>query len=334
MNQDVSAMTVNPGIEIQQLALPHSGVDLISLVWHKGSPWVEDIDRRARAPFPDADDYFFVADANGQMVAVAWYTTCRTDPTLGLIGHIYTRAEYRQQGISTRLVQAAMSDFRDRGGAVMQLFSSTPYTIPFYERLGFENLYANQVYHETDWYMRYPADSQRQIAAWYAGSPEEIRPLSAGDLPQYCLLYNLEHGSVLKDWAQSIGMGLEAELAFINSLAKIAKGEGVCYALENERTIIGIASLMRQDFPHHSHVAMLDLYMYPETSPGAECLIEACLAYRDRIGAEIIYAMGVDQSKREMLARLGFRAKAVLPGHYKVRSQYFDGELFAHEASR
>ena len=323
-------MAANRWIDIRQLTVPHAGMDLVSLVWHKGSPWVEDIFRRSQGQFPDADDRFFVALDDGRMVAVAWYSTWKKNPELGLIGHIYTQAAYRKQGISARLVEAAMADFRDRGGIVMQLFSSTPYTIPFYERLGFENLYANQAYHETDWYMRYPLDSVQQIADWYAGPPREIRPLSDGDLPPYCLLYNSEHDSVLKDWAQSIGLGLEAEFAFINSTAKISKDEGVCYVLENDRTIVGIASLMRQDFPHHSHVASLDLYVHPEFTSESQRLVDACLACRGRIGAEIIYAMGVDQSKRKLLAGLGFRTKAVLPRHYKVGTQYFDCELFVH----
>ncbi len=320
-------MAVNPGIDIQQLAVPQAGTDLISLVWHKGSPWVEDIFRRSQGQFPDADDHFFVASDDGRMVAVAWYSRSKKDPKLGLIGHIYTQPDYRKQGISTQLVEAAMADFRDRGGVVMQLFSSTPYTIPFYERLGFENLYANQAYHETDWYMRYPSDSLHQIADWYAQSPHAIRPLSDGDLPQYSLLYNLEHDSVLKDWAQSIGLGLEAEFAFINSMAKISKGEGVCFVLENEQTIVGIASLMRQDFPHHSHVASLDLYVHSEFISDSQQLVDACLASRDSVGAEIIYAMSVDESKRSLLGGLGFRTKAVLPRHYKVGTQYFDCEL-------
>jgi N-acetylglutamate synthase-like GNAT family acetyltransferase len=324
-------MAANPGIEIQQLAVPQTGMDLISLIWHKGSPWIEDISRRSRGQFANADDRFFVALDGSQMVALAWYNTSKKDPKLGLIGHIYTQPAYRQQGISAQLIAAAMTDFRDRGGVIMQLFSSTPYTIPFYERLGFENLYANQAYHETDWYMRYPVDSRQQIAGWYAGSTCVVRPLLDGDLPQYCLLYNLEHHSVLKDWAQSIGLGLEAEFAFINSLAKISKGEGVCFVLENEQTIVGIASLMRQGFPHHSHVASFDLYAHPGSISASQQLVDACLACRDYVGAEIIYAMSVDQAKRSLLTGLGFRRKAVLPQHYRLGTQRLDCELLVYE---
>lgn len=320
-------MTENPPIEVQQLDVPQDGMGLVSLLWHKGSPWVEDIRRRVEGEMGGADDHFFVALCEGQMVATSWYTVSESDPKLGLIGHIYTQPEYRRRGISLRLVQAAMADFLERGGQVMQLFTSTPYTVPLYERLDYENLHASRVYHETDWYMRYPAGCGDLVASWFGPSPCRIRPLAGGDLPQYSLLYNLEHVSVLKDWAQCIGMGLEAEFAMINSLQRMSKGESVCLALENDQTVVGIASLMRAPFPHHSHVAAVDFYVHPEFASKTAKLLDACLAWREELGAEIVYAMRVDESKRGVLERLGFRTKAVLPRHYKVRDRYFDCEL-------
>ncbi len=321
-------MATDSPIDIRQLAMPHTGMDLVSLVWDKGSPWVEDIYRRSRGEYGDSADHFFVALADGQMVAIAWYCTATSNPKLGLIGHIYTSPPFRGRGISRRLIDAAMSDFRDGGGEVIQLFSSTPYTIPFYERLGFENLYANRGYHDTDWYMRYPKGSRREIDGWFACAATEIQPLSAGDLSGYCLLYNLEHDSVSKDWAQSIGLGMEAEFTFIHSMAKVSRGEAVCCILKTESAIVGIASLVRQDFPHQSHIANLDLYVHPNFLADAQRLVDACLDQRERVGAEIVYALGVDPPKREMLGRLGFCSRVLLTRHYKVASRYFDSELF------
>jgi GNAT superfamily N-acetyltransferase len=319
-------MAIDPSIEIRKLTAPRDELELVSLLWHKGSPWVEGIVRRIRGSVPAADDRFWAAFHRDQIVATAWYTTSRKTPQMGLIGHIYTRPEYRRQGISTELVRAALADFRTRGGSVMQLFSSTPYTIPLYKRFGFENVYAGRSYHETDWYMRYPADARRQIDAWYAEPCREIRPLDEGDLPSYCLLYNHEHRSVLKDWAQSIGLGLEAEFAFINSSAKMATGQGVCRVMDNGRTIVGLASLMRCDFPHHAHVAAFDVYVHPAHATVAAPLIDACLACREDLGAEFIDALTLTPEKRDELARFGFRTQAVLPRHYRVGRQYFDCE--------
>ena len=63
--------------------------------------------------------------------------------------------------------------------------------------------------------MRWPAGSNRlPIDAWLAPAECRIRPLAAEDLPKYCLLYNLEYATELKDWPQEIGYNWkEAELA-------------------------------------------------------------------------------------------------------------------------
>ena len=75
-------MATDSPIDIHQLTMPHTGMDLVSLVWDKGSPWVEDIYRRSRGEYGDSADHFFVARADGQMVAIAWYCTATSNPKL------------------------------------------------------------------------------------------------------------------------------------------------------------------------------------------------------------------------------------------------------------
>ena len=219
-------MAANSSIEMRKLAAIRDNMALVSLLWHKGSPWIEDIHRRLSGLLNGVDDCFVAAFDGQRMVATVWYTVARNDPKLGVIGHIYTHPQYRRQGISARLIDVAMTEFRALGGEFMQLFTSTPYTVPFYEQLGFENLHKNQSYHETDWYMRFPVGSSEAIAAWFQSAACQIRPLTDADLPQYSLLYNLEHQTLLKDGAQRIGLGLEAEFAFIHSIGKIQRGKG------------------------------------------------------------------------------------------------------------
>lgn len=315
-------------IEIRTLTPPQEGTELLTLLWHKGSPWVDDIRRRIRGEYADSRDRFFVAYAAAEPIAHVWYTVSATDGRLGLLGHVYTRPDYRRRGISSRLMEAAMADFLDRGGVVMQLYTSTPYTVPFYEKLGYENLYSNQALHETDWYMRYPVGAQATLNDWFAPGRCHIRPIAPGDLPKYCLLYNLEYSTRLKDWAQEIGLGLEAEFAFINSIDRQARGKGVCRVLEGGETIVGIASLTKSGFAHQSHVAAIDCYVHPEFQGKTKELIDACLSHRDELEAEIVYAMGVDEGKKRTLAGLGFPRKAVLRGHYRIKDQRFDCELY------
>ncbi len=221
-----------------------------------------------------------------------------------------------------------MDDFLGQGGAIMQLYTSEPFTVPYYARLGFEELYANQALHETDWYMRYPIHCQALIDDWFSPSACKIREIRGGDLSKYCLLLNLEYRTQLKDWAQGIGLGLECEFTFITSANRIAAGEGACCVLENGQTIVGISSLIRSGFAHQSHVAAVDCYVHPRFKARTKELIDACLSYRDALGVEIVYAMCVDEEKKQTFSAMGFTKKATLRNHYKIRDRHFDGTLY------
>lgn len=321
-------MQQDPRIEIRKLTAPLEDTGLLTLLRHKGSPWIEEIRNRIEGKYAESVDRFLVALAGDRLVAHVWYTVSAADARLGLLGHVFTRPDYRRRGISTRLMQAAMADFLDRGGVMMQLFTSTPHTVPFYEKLGYENLCGSQVLHETDWSMRYPVDSQAVLKQWFAPSRCRLRRITSGDLPPYCLLYNLEFRSRLKDWAQGVGSGLEAEFTFLRSWGKISRGEGVCCVLENGETIVGIGSLIRNDFAHQSHLAAIDCYVHPAFASKTRELIDACLGCREELGVEIVYAMGVDEGKRRTFHGLGFQPLAVLPGHYRIEDQDFDCELY------
>jgi len=315
-------------IRIAALDLPVDDRDLLALVWHKGSPWVEDIHRRLQGKYAGSHDRFFVAYDGLSPVALAWYTVSEAEPRLGLLGHVYTRPEHRRRGLSTRLMETAMAEFARQGGVAVQLFTYNPETLEFYERLGFETLYASRVMHATDWYLRSPAGSRALIDTWFGPRACRVRPLAAGDLPQYCLLYNLEYRTRLKDRAQEIGLGLEAELAFIHCLEKTGQGKAACSVLDNGRTIVGIGSLVACGFPHQGHVGLVDYYTHPDFSACAGQVTEAALAEKQRMGLEIVYALCVDEEKRRTFTALGFQHLARLPGHYRVGEELVDADLY------
>ncbi len=315
-------------IEIIRHVAPLVDDEPLKLFWHKGQPWVDDIRCRMAGQREDSRDCFFVARARGRLVAHVWYTVSAADRRIGLLGHVYTHPDYRRQGVSSRLMQAALADFLDNGGVTMQLYTSNPPTVPYYEKLGFENLYSNRALHETDWYMRYPIDSQPVIDDWFAVTPCHIRTLRGGDLPKYCLLLNCEYDTRLKDWAQGVGLGLEAEYAFITSANRIAAGEGVCCVLENGQTIVGIGCLIRSGFAHQSHLAAVDCYVHRRFRSHTKELIDACLSHRTALGVEIVYAMFVDQEKESDFAAAGFTKKATLSKHYRIKDRCFDAALY------
>ena len=296
---------------------------------HKGSPWYDDICRRVRGAVEGAEDRFFVALDGSTIVGHVWYTGSKTDRRLGTLGHVFTDPKYRRRGIATCLFRAAMADFVEWGGTTMQLFTSTSLSLPFYERHGFENVFHAQVYHDMDWYMRYPTPPDNHLQDWFRNSPVTFRHLMPGDLPQYCLLYNSEHASVSKNRAERVGSGLEAEFAFIHVSGSLAEGRAACVVMENDQTIVGAASLCCCSYPPESHVALFDIYLHRTFRQHATELTGRCLKMRTELGADMIYAMAVDASKKKLFTELGFASQGVLPSHYRIGSRRFDSELFA-----
>jgi GNAT superfamily N-acetyltransferase len=307
---------------------PAADAQLVSLLQHKGSPWIEDIQRRLGGAVPGSRDCFAAAYAGSQPVAHAWYTAAAGNPRLGLLGHVFTRPEYRGRGLATRLIDAALRHFRAAGGEVMQLFTYAPESIPLYERCGFEQLCAASALHGQDWSMRYPVASRALVEDWFAPSACTLRELAPADLPQFCLLYNLEYDTALKDRAQRIACGVECELAFLQTVQRIACGQGACWVADNGRTIVGIASLMRCEFAPQSHLALADFYVHPRSQSQAGPLMAACLSQPAGLGAEIIYGLVVDEAKHQVFADRGFRRKAVLQGHYRLGEARVDCTLY------
>ncbi len=324
-------MTPRQPLDVQHYVSPLASScarDLVVFLQHKGPPWVDDLRRRVRGEMEGAEDHFFVALEGQRLVGHVWYTVSRADPRLGLIGHVFTDPGFRRRGIAALLLDRAMAQFRLGGGRLMQLFTSTPFSIPFYERLGFENLFSQQVYHDRDWYMRSPAGCEEHLHDWFASPEVTLRPLSLSELPQFCLLYNSQHDHVLKDRAQQIGLGLEAELAFIDTTRALAAGRGTCWILDNGQTMVGAATLMSSAFPHQSHIAIFDLYTLESARQHNAALADRCLKTRHELGIERIYAIGVDAAKCEMFQRLGFASRGILPDHYKMAQERRDCELF------
>ncbi len=302
--------------------------DLIALLEHKGAPWIGDIRQRVRGQLTDVEDHYFVALNQDRMVGHVWYTTSASDPRWGVIGHVFTHPDARRHGISKRLLELALTEFDNRGGAMMQLFTSTPFIIPLYEQLGFESLFTHSAFHDQDWYMRRPTGSDEQLDRWFDTAHISFRSLASGDLPRYCLLYNATHNVLLKDRAQRVGFGLEAELAFIGSLQAIRQQRATCSVLDNGQAIVGAASLFGAEFPHQSHIGMFDIHTCPQATHYTTQLADHCLRTRRDIGVEKIYAISVDPSKQELLPQLGFTRRATLPDHYRVAQSDYDCELF------
>lgn len=92
----------------------------------------------------------------------------------GILGHVWTRPEFRRLGASTLLMKAAMADFARRGGGA--LFLGTNPDGPaygIYEQHGFADVDASSGH--MAWYAR---GQETFDAEWFAAGETKIEPLS------------------------------------------------------------------------------------------------------------------------------------------------------------
>jgi hypothetical protein len=239
------------------------------------------------------------------------------------LGHVFTRPDYRRRGICLRLLGEAMAQFACDGGQVLQLFTDNADTLGLYRQFGFEIVGSSPARHGPYWAMRSPADP-RALAALFSAEECRLRGLAADDLPRYCLLYNLGDETILKDRAQGIGLGREAEFTFLRAMETLRREQGTFCVLDNGQTIVGIASLVASSFEPQSHVGLLDYYVLPQFAARTGELIAAALGHRESLGLEYVHAMCVDEAKRRMLAGLGFRQRSRLADHYHVGETRMD----------
>lgn len=166
---------------------------------------------------------------------------------VGILGHVWTRPEFRRQGASTRLMRAAMEDFARRGGSA--LFLGTNPDGPaygIYKRHGFADVSPGSGH--MAWYAR---GQEAFDAAWFAAGEMRIEPLGWKHWPAAVPLF-LRNGPGLVRCAPLRVFGaelIEGPLlpAIQTQLQRQAEGQGPCaVALVNpaSQAVLGLAAWM------------------------------------------------------------------------------------------
>ena len=107
------------------------------LLGHKGPLWLEDIELRIKEGVPDSRDAFAVVANGGQLVA----NTCinRRDD-LGLLGHVFTRPEFRGRGLAHEVMRTALAWF-DMTGGKWAFLGCRAELVPRFQQFGFDVLH-------------------------------------------------------------------------------------------------------------------------------------------------------------------------------------------------
>src|SRR5205823_5786125 len=108
------------------------------LLGHKRPRTRWEIELALREPMEGLESRFYLGLVAGEAVANVMTVEYRG---VGILGHVFTRPEFRRQGICNAIMEQQMEDFRRRGGRYMALgtgYDSAPYHI--YRGFGFESI--------------------------------------------------------------------------------------------------------------------------------------------------------------------------------------------------
>jgi GNAT superfamily N-acetyltransferase len=108
---------------------------LADLVAHKEPQWLEDIEKRIVNGVDGGQDAFAVIPEGGRLLAGACINR-RHD--IGILGHVFTRAEHRGLGFARRLITTLLSWFDMSGGKWLHLGTTADVAERVFAKFGFK----------------------------------------------------------------------------------------------------------------------------------------------------------------------------------------------------
>lgn len=285
---------------------PQATPELVELLGHKGEPWVWQIALCIDGRAEGINARFYVARVEGQLVA---NVTVLQTGGLGSLGHVFTKPEYRGQGLARTLLEAAVADFDRHGGRAMVLttgFESMPWRL--YSSVGFRGTCPEQGYGGM---VRFaPGDDWQTVLS---GPPGEIRQ---ADWPHYMGLQVLfgapgpvQLRSVLMP---SIGPRV-VEGGYLHLRKAQEEGRGPdCRVIEGPAgAVLGCAVLGNHPvWGARGARQVLDLYSAPAAAPALPNLVSAIL--EPVSGPVECWCDSRAKQQMEALQGAGFRVQAEL----------------------
>ncbi len=175
-------------MDVRRITGPEPGraAQVLALLHHKSPLYLEPAALALETGLPGLGAHFYVGDLGDELAANV--TIHDTFPeAVGILMHVYTAPEQRRKGIARALMEAAVGDFRERGGRVLYLnteYDSSPFRI--YQRAGFE-----PVGRRGDMRWQSSPDAEERF---FAGDGGEVVELDWGDWPLLEALYFSDGG--------------------------------------------------------------------------------------------------------------------------------------------
>ncbi|MHC4645407.1 MAG: GNAT family N-acetyltransferase [Planctomycetota bacterium] len=267
---------------------------------------------------------FFLARHGANLVGAAGCLYGRANPAISVLGPVAVAPEYRGNGIGTRLVKSVVGHLEDRDCMAIYLgVSDNSPARGLYSRLGFQK-YKGIL-------MRYLFCPEDRFEQLYFGKDQavKIRKVQWGDFPGVqaltclpCSMYTFDIG---RDIFSSKYVEPGKFLSVFPEMMRItAQQGGLADVLVTGRheNVVGVGHIIRHPGEAREHVGELDFFVHDDFLSHSETLVRATLEGAASLSLEKVNCrcLACDRLKRDVLAKLGAKQVAVLPGNAQINN--------------
>ena len=265
---------------------------------------------------------YFIGEIDGEVVGSLSYYVATDRRGVGVIEFVATDENYRNKGIASILMKAAIERFLEDDGQALYLCTTNPIAGHLYERHGF-------TYHVGDG-MRYLAQGAEAFdrERWVHQGEATVRDAHWGDLPALSALYNHpEPGWLLKDPLTESFAETRYESHFVKLLRRLEEGRGGFVVQENPtRVLVGAAAFERGQTFYDQHVAEMSFRVIPAYASAACELLERAIRKAGDIGVRTLQVSiaACDEDMAELAGTAGFAQEARLKDRLRVDDGWMD----------
>ncbi len=310
METKIAEATLRDGRRVDILCIRPPAPDwrprIAAFLAHKGQPWLWHVEINLDGQNDRLEQRFYVA-VDGDTIISHMMVVERLG--VAVLGHVFTHPAWRNQGTTSRMMQAMTQDFASRDGIVMFLHTtvgSQAYRI--YARFGFEPVAPAS---DVMMWLRHP----RRLAEMFDSSPVHVEPACWSHWPLVFSLVAQPDGDLLRNASLGLVGQCSAEDGFVMLMSQLRSGPPQSGRVLVNQTgmVMGLATLLNWRQPP-SRLTQFDLYVHPGAEAGLDMLARSIELPDDRA---IVACVDSDSfARRRVLTNLGFReawcAKRVL----------------------
>jgi N-acetylglutamate synthase-like GNAT family acetyltransferase len=251
---------------------------------------------------------FFLAKLKSNVIGVAGCLYANRNPGIAIVGPVGVAAEYRGDGVGTRLVASVINHLKLQGCMAVYLGVSPGTTAAdFYKALGFKR-YKGVV-------MRFLLCSEAQFEKDYFGKCADVKVRQAtwGDFPGIQGLMTYPCGMYTIDFQKNIFSSKYIEptkflSVFPEMMKTFAKHGGFANVLVagHKENIVGFAHINRLPGEAQRHIAEFDFYVHDCFIDKAELLVQTTIKESACLGLNKIYCycLNCDKIKLNIIKAL------------------------------